>query len=99
MHTSKNLQRALVLALFVVPVAIQGCGDDLTTYRCFPWPDAPGDDPNTCPPTTRARDIIGRDNPNDFTILGEGLLENEQCCYEVEEFSSSGCNGSLHPGW
>ncbi|HVK68435.1 MAG TPA: hypothetical protein VM694_28450 [Polyangium sp.] len=99
MHTSKNLLRGLVLALFVVPVFTQGCGDDLTTYRCFAWPDAPSDDPNKCPGIERASDLIGRDNPNDFTILGEGQLEDGRCCYEVEESSSSGCNGSLHPGW
>ncbi|MDI1435144.1 hypothetical protein [Polyangium sorediatum] len=98
MRTSKNLLRAFMLALFVVPITTQGCGDDLTTYRCFAWPDTPGDDPNTCPPITRATEIISRETPSDFTILGEGLLENGRCCYEVEE-ASSGCNGSLHPGW
>ncbi|MDI1444918.1 hypothetical protein [Polyangium sp. 6x1] len=99
MRTSKKLLRALALASFLLPVLTQGCGDDLTAYRCFTWPQASGDDPNVCPGDERASDIIARDNPNPFTIVSDGLLDDGRCCYEVEEESSSGCNGSLHPGW
>ncbi|MDI1482046.1 hypothetical protein [Polyangium sp. y55x31] len=95
MHPSRHILRAFAaaaLALSVTASFAAGCGDDTTYFRCFPWPDAPGDDPNVCPSQDRATQIIARDNPNPFTVIDDGILEDGKCCYEVlEEAPGDGC--------